>query len=100
MTSTLHDMRKHLASLPHNHHIFYVTGYVAGGYTFTGTPAIPGVLAVDPSYVPLGARVHIDRLGWFSAQDTGGAIKGYRLDVCVYSAAEAYALTGYYQAQW
>lgn len=47
-------------------------------------------LAVDPKVIPLGSRVFISHYrqaglgnGWFVARDTGGAIKGKRVDVYV-----------------
>ena len=66
-----------------------------GSYTGTaiGKPLTPWhTLAVDPSIIPLGSTVHIDGYGDFSADDTGGAIKGNRIDVCVGSHQEAYRL--------
>jgi 3D (Asp-Asp-Asp) domain-containing protein len=44
-------------------------------------------IAVDPKVIPLGSRVYIPAYrndghgGWFTAQDTGGAIVGHRIDV-------------------
>ena len=66
-----------------------------GGYsgTASGAPLTPWVsIAVDPSIIPLGSSVYIDGYGSFKAHDTGGAIKGNRIDVCVSSHAEAYQL--------
>ena len=51
------------------------------GLTRTGTQVRPGVIAVDPEVIPLGSRCFIDGLGICSAEDTGGAIKGNRIDV-------------------
>jgi len=51
------------------------------GLTATGTPVREGVIAVDPAVVPLGSVVEIVGLGTFSAEDTGGAIRGNRGDV-------------------
>lgn len=67
-----------------------------GGYTqtATGAPLIVGeTLAVDPSVIPLGSWVYLEftdsRLqglnGVYHATDTGGAIKGYKVDVLVSS---------------
>ncbi len=67
------------------------TAYVAGGITSTGLAARPGVIAVDPSVIPLGSRVYIPGLGTMVAEDTGGAIQGDRIDVCVASEAQALA---------
>lgn len=56
-------------------------------YTATGTIARPGVIAVDPSVIPLGTRVYIESMdGWPSygyavAEDTGSAIVGHIVDL-------------------
>lgn len=63
-----------------------------GGYTTTktGTTPIPGyTIAVDPDYIPLGTEVFIEGLGWRVAEDTGGAVNGYEVDVFVASHDEA-----------
>ena len=60
------------------------------GITATGTTAKKGVIAVDPSVIPLGTRVYIPGYGVAVAQDTGGAIKGNRIDVCYATKAEAF----------
>ncbi|MEC2073549.1 ubiquitin-like domain-containing protein [Alkalihalophilus marmarensis] len=41
------------------------------------------VIAVDPSVIPLGSRVHVEGYGTAVAGDTGGAIKGNKIDVHV-----------------
>lgn len=62
-----------------------------GGYagqSATGVPLDKGVIAVDPRVIPLGSRVYIEALdgswsyGFAVAADTGGAIKGNRVDLC------------------
>lgn len=62
-----------------------------GGYagqSATGVPLDKGVIAVDPRVIPLGSRVYIEALdgswsyGYAVAADTGGAIKGNRVDLC------------------
>lgn len=60
------------------------------GITRSGVPAYPWrTLAVDPAVIPLGSRVYIPTLahtpsgGWFVAEDTGGAIRGYAVDICM-----------------
>lgn len=63
------------------------TPYCAGcsGITATGinVKANPNakVISVDPSIIPLGSKVYIEGLGTYTAADTGGAIKGNRIDV-------------------
>jgi 3D (Asp-Asp-Asp) domain-containing protein len=79
---------------------FFVTGYVLRGYTATGTYVHPGTCAVDPRVIPLGSYITIAGLGTCHAEDTGGAILGYRIDVWVASVAQANALTGWYTASW
>lgn len=39
------------------------------------------VIAVDPSVIPLGSRVYVEGYGEAIAGDTGGAIKGNKIDV-------------------
>ena len=58
--------------------------------TATGTTVRKGVIAVDPSVIPLGTRVYIPGYGVAVAEDTGGAIKGNRVDVCYMTKSEAY----------
>ncbi len=71
------------------------TGYSAsenrrwGGKTATGRPARFGVVAVDPRFIKLGTRVYVEGYGIAIAADTGGAIKGRRIDLCFNSRAEA-----------
>jgi len=59
------------------------------GLTSRGGYARPWyTVAVDPRVIPLGSRLYIPALaatpsgGWFVADDTGGAIKGKRIDIC------------------
>ena len=57
--------------------------------TATGTPVRYGVIAVDPSVIPLGTRVFIPGYGEAIAEDVGGAIRGNRIDVAFDSHEEA-----------
>jgi 3D (Asp-Asp-Asp) domain-containing protein/LysM repeat protein len=41
------------------------------------------VIAVDPSVIPLGSKVYVEGYGEAIASDTGGAIKGNRIDVFI-----------------
>lgn len=79
---------------------FFVTGYVLRGLTATGTYVHPGTCAVDPRIIPLGSYFTISGLGTCHAEDTGGAIVGYRIDVWVATVSQAYAITGWYTVTW
>ena len=58
--------------------------------TATGTRPTEGrTIAVDPKVIPLGSRVWIEGLGWRIAEDTGGAIRGNKIDVMYASRGDA-----------
>lgn len=61
----------------------------AGWRTATGTGVYKGIVAVDPRVIPLGTRLYIEGYGPAVAADTGGAIKGNRVDLGFSSVAEA-----------
>lgn len=67
------------------------TAYVEGGRTAAGVAAVPGVIAVDPRVIALGTKIYIPGVGVVLAEDTGGAIVGNRIDICVATQAEAIA---------
>jgi 3D (Asp-Asp-Asp) domain-containing protein len=50
--------------------------------TALGLPAKFGVVAVDRRVIKLGTRVYVEGYGYAIAGDTGGAIKGNRIDLC------------------
>ncbi|MDF2787203.1 MAG: hypothetical protein K0S80_301, partial [Neobacillus sp.] len=54
--------------------------------------ANPGakVIAVDPRVIPLGTKVYVEGYGYAVAADTGGAIKGHKIDVFFPTKAEAF----------
>jgi uncharacterized protein YabE (DUF348 family) len=60
------------------------------GTTAIGLRAGYGVVAVDPSVIPLGSRLFIEGYGMAIAGDTGGAIKGNRIDLGYNTPKEAY----------
>lgn len=67
------------------------------GITASGARAEPyTTVAVDTSVIPLGAEVLVDygdgELHQYRAEDTGAAIRGSRIDLCVSSHAEALRL--------
>ncbi len=51
------------------------------GRTATGVLVTYGVVAVDPTVIPLGTRMFIPGYGHAIAADTGGAVKGYIIDL-------------------
>jgi 3D (Asp-Asp-Asp) domain-containing protein len=57
--------------------------------TATGMLAQRGVVAVDPAVIPLGTRVYVEGYGGAIAADTGGAIRGKRIDLCFNTYEEA-----------
>lgn len=69
-----------------------------GGYSVSamGNPLSYGIAAVDPSIVPLGSKLYVTSAdgswtyGTASAEDTGGAIKGNRIDLCYGSDASGF----------
>lgn len=48
------------------------------------------VIAVDPNVIPLGSKVYVEGYGEAIAGDTGGAIKGNKIDLHVSTKDEAY----------
>ncbi len=65
--------------------------------TATGTTPHVGGCAVDPKKIPLGSYIKINDVV-YHAEDTGGAIKGNRIDIVVETHKEALA-KGTYKAQ-
>lgn len=52
-----------------------------GSRTATGARVRFGVVAVDPRVIKLGTRLYVEGYGECVASDTGGAIKGLRIDL-------------------
>ncbi len=66
-------------------------GKTNDGLTATMTKADPDarIIAVDPKLIPYGSWVWIEGLGWYRAEDCGGAIKGFRIDVLTATESDA-----------
>lgn len=60
-------------------------------YTARGHRLRRGYVAVDPKVIPLGTNLYVEGYGYAVADDTGGLIKGNRIDLAVDSYAEAIA---------
>lgn len=58
------------------------SGTTATGVDLNANPDAK-VIAVDPSVIPLGSKVYVEGYGEATAADTGGAIKGNRIDVFI-----------------
>lgn len=58
------------------------SGTTATGVDLKANPDAK-VIAVDPSVIPLGSKVYVEGYGYATAADTGGAIKGNRVDIFV-----------------
>jgi 3D (Asp-Asp-Asp) domain-containing protein len=63
---------------------YTATAYSLRGRTASGKPVSRGLIAADPSVLPLGTRVRVEAGSWsgeYLVADTGGAIKGRRIDI-------------------
>lgn len=65
------------------------TAYALPGTTATGVGVRFGIIAVDPRVIPLGTRLYVPGYGEGIAADTGGAVRGNRIDVWLPSEAQA-----------
>ena len=65
------------------------TAYCLQGTTATGIPVAWGVVAVDPSVIPLGTRMTIPGYGAGVAADTGSAVRGRIIDLWFPSCSQA-----------
>ncbi|MBK5480778.1 LysM peptidoglycan-binding domain-containing protein [Peribacillus sp. TH16] len=58
------------------------SGTTATGIDLKANPDAK-VVAVDPSVIPLGSKVYVEGYGYATAEDTGSAIKGNRVDIFI-----------------
>lgn len=71
---------------------FSATAYCLKGRTASGSGVRRGIVAADPRVLPLGTRINLNAgaySGTYVVADTGGAIKGRKLDIWVASCSEA-----------
>ncbi|AOR22297.1 3D domain-containing protein [Clostridium taeniosporum] len=69
------------------------TAYSGHSTTATGRRPVRNsnglsTIAVDPSVIPLGSKVYVEGYGYAIAADTGGAIKGNKIDLYLNSSSE------------
>ncbi len=65
------------------------SGITRTGINLRANPNLK-VIAVDPSVIPLGSKVWVEGYGYAVAGDTGGAIKGKKIDLHVPTKGDAY----------
>lgn len=71
-------------------YVMRATAYcIPGGITKTGASVRWGIIAVDPRVISLGENVYVEGYGQARALDTGGAIKGNRIDLYMNSTEAA-----------
>ncbi len=66
-------------------------GYSLPGHTASGLPVGHGIVAVDPSVIPLGTRMFVPGYGEAVAADTGSAVRGALIDLWFPTVAAAHA---------
>lgn len=71
---------------------FRATAYCLKGRTASGKGVRRGIIAADTRVLPLGTQVSVDAGSWsgsYVVADTGGAVKGRKIDIWVPSCSEA-----------
>src|SRR5512143_3092026 len=72
---------------------FTATAYSGGGVTASGVRPHRGIVAADPTVLPLGSRIRVHGAGEHSAeylvQDTGGKVRGRQIDLYLPTHREA-----------
>jgi 3D (Asp-Asp-Asp) domain-containing protein len=70
--------------LPEDFENFVATAYSISGTTSSGVQVNTGIVAADPKVLPLGSVIEIrvgSHAGIYTVLDTGGFIKGKRIDI-------------------
>ena len=71
---------------------YVATAYSLRGRTASGQMVGKGIIAADPRVLPLGSRVRIEAGAWsgeYLVADTGGMVRGKRIDIWTPSSREA-----------
>ena len=71
---------------------YIATAYSLKGRTASGRPVSKGLIAADPRVLPLGSRVRLEAgnySGEYLVADTGGMVKGRRIDIWTPTSREA-----------
>jgi 3D (Asp-Asp-Asp) domain-containing protein len=71
---------------------YVATAYSLRGKTASGRMVAKGIIAADPRVLPLGSRVRLELPGYhgeYLVADTGGMIRGRRIDIWIPSSREA-----------
>jgi 3D (Asp-Asp-Asp) domain-containing protein len=71
---------------------YTATAYSLSGRTASGKRVSKGLIAADPSVLPLGTRVRLEAgsySGEYMVEDTGGAVRGKRIDIWTPTTREA-----------
>lgn len=71
---------------------YVATAYSLRGRTASGRMVSKGIIAADPRILPLGSRVRLEVPGYhgeYLVADTGGMIRGRRIDIWIPSSREA-----------
>jgi len=72
--------------------IYSATAYSLRGRTASGKPVARGLIAADPRILPIGTRVRVEAGAWsgeYVVADTGGAVRGRRIDIWTPTSGEA-----------
>ena len=71
---------------------YVATAYSLRGKTASGRMVSRGLIAADPRILPLGSRVRLEHPGYsgeYLVADTGGMIRGKRIDIWIPTSREA-----------
>lgn len=82
------------APAPGTRHRFTATAYCKGTTTASGVNVRSGIAAADPTLLPVGSVIQVDKLeerynGIYTVMDTGPKVQGRQIDVYMWSCHEA-----------